>query len=489
MQNLPVHWFEGLFLRPQHFQAGERYWTETGRTSHQWDSPYHYGLHALEFSKEALANSQFEVHVLQARMRDGTLVNLESGQQPDRVDIKEAAKGLSRAMADLAEGFEKEAVIRVYLAVAKLKLGRANVSSGGDTSDSRYIETNLRVQDESQGGDDQEVQFKTLNVRLLLSTQDLSGYDLLPIAQIKRASAGEAIPQIDDSYIPPVLSIQAWPQLGRAYVRAIYDIIGQKIEVMSQQVINRGIGLDSREPGDVERILMLSQLNAAYGKLGALTFAQGVHPFTAYAELCQIVGQLSLFGAERRVTDLPPYDHEDLHRIFSELRSRIERLITTVREYEYQQRFFVGAGMGMQVSLEPEWFHSDWEWYIGVNKGDLSRQECMELLSAGQLDWKLGSARQVELLFTQRREGLQLTGIDRPTRALPTRQDWLYFEVPRTDSPAWRDVQETQTLAMRFRDSLILNHDRLQGKQKLFVQDRRRKVELEFALFAVPNRM
>jgi type VI secretion system protein ImpJ len=312
---------------------------------------------------------------------------------------------------------------------------------------------------------------------------------LLPIAQIKRASAGEATPQIDENYIPPVLSIDAWPQLGRDYVRAIYDIIGQKIEVMSQQVVNRGIGLDSREPGDAERILMLSQLNAAYGKLAALAFAQGVHPFVAYAELCQIVGQLSIFGAERRVTDLPAYDHEDLHRVFSELRNRIETLITAVREYEYQQRFFVGAGMGMQVSLEPEWFHSDWQWCIGVNKGDLPRQECLDLLSAGQLDWKLGSSRQVELLFKQRREGLQLTAIDRPTRALPTRHDWLYFEVPRTDSPAWQDVQETQTLAMRLRDSLILNHDRLQGKQKLIVQDRHRKVELEFALFAVPTRM
>jgi type VI secretion system protein ImpJ len=489
MQNLPVHWYEGLFLRPQHFQAADRYWSENAHTSQQWDHPYHYGLHAVEFSREALANSQFEVHLLQARLRDGTLVNLERGQEPDRVDIKEAMVGLTEAMVSLEEAFSSEAVVRVYLAAPKLTLGRANVSSDESHDGARYVEATLPVQDESRGGDDQELQFKSLNVRLLLSTQDLSGYELLPIAQIKRAGGGEATPQIDEDYIPPVLSISAWPQLGRNYVRAIFDIIGQKIEVVSEQVKSRGIGLDSREPGDTERIMMLSQLNAAYGALGVLAFAQGVHPFTAYAELCRILGQLSIFSPERRVADIPPYDHEDLHRVFSQIRVRIEGLIKAVREYEYQQRYFVGVGLGLQVSLEPQWFHSDWQWYIGVNKGNLNRQECVELLSAGQLDWKLGSSRQVEYLFKSRAEGLRLTPVDRPIRALPTRQEWIYYEVPRSDSPAWRDVQESQSLAMRLKDSLILNYDRLQGQRKLVVSAQGRKVELEFALFAVPTQM
>lgn len=486
MQNLPVHWYEGLFLRPHHFQAADRYWREEAHTSHSWDCPYHYGLYAIEFSKESLANSQFEVHVLQARMRDGTLINLERGQEPDRVDVKEAVSGLVQATAGLEEAFSKEAVVRVYLAVPKATLGRANVSTDGTQEGTRYVESSLAVQDESRGGNDQELQFKNLNVRLLLSTQDLSGYDLLPIAQIKRASEGEATPQIDESYVPPVLSVSAWPELNRKYVRAIYDMVGQKAEVISEQLKNRGIGLDSREPGDAERILMLLQLNEASGALAALSFAKGVHPFVAYTELCRILGQLSIFGPERRVADIPPYDHEDLRPVFLELRTRIEALIKAVREYEYQQRPFVGVGLGLQVSLEPQWFHSDWQWYVGVNKGKLTRQECLELLSPGQLDWKLGSSRQVEILFKSRAEGVQLVPVDHAIRALPNRPEWLYYEVPRTDSPAWHDVQQTQSLAMRLKDSLILNRDRLQGQRKLIVSAKGRKVELEFALFAVP---
>ena len=45
--------------------------------------------------------------------------------------------------------------------------------------------------------------------------------------------------------------------------------------------------------------MMLGELNQAYSTLAVLAFAQGVHPFVAYIELCRIVGQLSIFTPER----------------------------------------------------------------------------------------------------------------------------------------------------------------------------------------------
>ena len=284
-----------------------------------------------------------------------------------------------------------------------------------------------------------------------------------------------------------MLSIHAWPALGRDIIRATYDIIGRKVEVLSQQIVNRGIGLNSQDPGDTERILMLTQLNASYGVLASLTTARGVHPFVAYTEMCRILGQLSIFGETRRLPDIPSYDHDNLYDIFQHVRLEIEARINSVRDYEYQQRFFVGVGMGLQATLEPQWFHSNWQWYIGVRKGDLTAQEIRDLLSSGQLDWKFGSSRQVEMLFRQRAPGVQLEPLDRPIRALPARQDWVYYVVPHQETPAWRDVQETQTLSVRVKDSLIMNLDRLQGERQLVVSAWGRNIPLEFALFAVPE--
>jgi type VI secretion system protein ImpJ len=108
-------------------------------------------------------------------------------------------------------------------------------------------------------------------------------------------------------------------------------------------------------------------------------------------------------------------------------------------------------------------------------------------LSPGVLDWKFGSSRQVENIFLRRAEGVQLRPLERAIRALPARQDWIYYEVLQNDSSAWRDVVATQTLAMRFRDSLILNKDQLQGEREILVGALDRKVRLQFALFAIPQ--
>ncbi len=487
MKNLPVHWYEGLFLRPHHFQAAERHWNEAQETSQRWDHPYGYGLKSLKFSQQALANHQFQIDHLQARMPDGTLVNLEFGQPPDRLNLKDGLTEAQPLMTELSEGFEKESTIRIYLAIAKLKLGRGNVDQGDSVEATRYRTAHLELQDETHGGNDQELEFRALDVRLLLSTQDLTGYELCPIAQVRRSGEGDSQPRLDPGYIPPVIAIDAWPGLGRDIIRAVYDMIGQKVEVLTQQILSRGIGLESNEPGDADRILMLSQLNSAFTTLGVMAFAQGVHPYEAYVELCRVVGQLSIFGDQRRAEEVPPYDHEDLARIFTLIKARIEMLLNSVRSYKYEQRYFVGVGLGMQVSLEPRWFNSDWKWYIGVYKGELTEQECRDLLSAGHLDWKLGSSRQVEFLFSHRAEGVALVPADHAVRALPSRRDWVYYEVPRSDSPAWRDVQETQSLAMRLKEALIVNRERLQGERNLVVSAFGRTISLQFALFAVPQ--
>ncbi len=283
MHNLPVHWHEGLFLQPHHLQAADRHWAEALHRAEQWDHAYCYGLRRLDLSLDAIGNYQFEINAVEARMKDGTLVALEPGQTPDRVDLKEAFAG--------------ESTVRVYLAVPKLRMGRANVAVDGSAGTCRFTESKQSVQDESFGGNEQDIAPARVERARRLSTQDNEGYELLPIAQVERAGEKEATPRLDAGYIPPLLAVDAWPPLDRGIVRAIYDIIGKKIEVLSQQVVNRGISLVSQEPGDMDRLWMLSILNAAYATLHVLGFALGVHPFTAYTELVRLVGQLSIFRA------------------------------------------------------------------------------------------------------------------------------------------------------------------------------------------------
>jgi type VI secretion system protein ImpJ len=312
----------------------------------------------------------------------------------------------------------------------------------------------------------------------------LAGYETLPIAQIQRTGDRGGLPQLDTRYIPPLLAIDAWPPLGRDIVREIYDMVGKKLEVLSQIVTSRGLTLTSQEPGDLDRVFMLAQVNEAYATLGVLSFARGVHPFAAYTELCRIVGKLSIFGPDRRVPEVPQYDHDDLARIFAWVKERIEALLNAIRDDEYEQEYFVGVGLGMLVTLKPKWLNPDWKWYVGVAYENITDQECRELLAPDQLDWKLGSQSQVEMLFKLAKPGLHLVPLDRTPRSLPANRNWDYYEVSR-DNAAWKDVQSTQTLAMRLRDALIVNRNDLQGQRKLIVNYRGKRAVLEFALFAV----
>ncbi|MEI8374730.1 MAG: type VI secretion system baseplate subunit TssK [Planctomycetota bacterium] len=472
MNYLPVSWHEGMFLRPHHFQASDRHGFEFAQTSEKWDHPCNYGIRTLELSDGAIAHFQFQVNVCHARMRDGSLVELNPGQEPDIVDLQ-------AALTQAAE-------VTAYLAIPKLKIGSQNLAEKGAAGKSRYVQDNLQVQDENQGGGDQELQFRRLNVRILLSTEDSGGYDLLPLCRILRSGGEAAVPCIDPTYFPPMLAIDAWPPLGRDIFREIYYLLGNKISSLSEQLSSREVNISGLDPGDLERMLWLSELNQAYCTLRVLAFAPGVHPLHAYTELCRIVGQLCFFGSLRRPPEIPVYDHDDLATIFRYIRDEIHLLLKLIPTGGYVRRDFVGEGLGMKVSLESEWLGNEWRWFVGVLRQNLDERECVALLEQRGLNWKLGSASQVDELFRLGIEGLRLEKLAQAPQALPPRRDWLYFEVSR-DNAAWKDVVRTQTLAMRLKESMIANRKELQGGTKIVVSLPNKQVVLQFALFAVPN--
>lgn len=476
MRNLPVHWSEGMFLRPQHFQAADRHWSELNAINLQWSDAYSYGLRRLEINREALGNFQFELTLCHARLSDGAVVALEGTGQLPRVDLKPV--------------FAKQSQVMIYLAIPKLTLGRANVTRSdnaklGQSPITRFVERVLPIQDASRGGDDQSIEFLSQNCQLLTSLDDRAGFETLPIAQIKRAGAEEALPEIDADYIPPVLAVEAWYPLAIDYIRGCYDKIGQKIEILSQRAQHRRMSLSSQQPGDLDDLLMLMALNEAQALLHCLSFAQGVHPFLAYRELCRIVGNLSVFGPSRTVGEIPAYDHDDLGRIFRWIRLRLDQLLEVRQSLEYQQRYFVGVEQGMQVAIEPEWLHASWDWYVGVFAQNLSDAECRDVLRPGKLDWKMASSQQIELVFRHGLPGIEQTELTKVPRALPP-HGWVYYEVQRGNS-AWRDVLASQTLALRFKEELIGNLAKLKGQRQLEVVLPQKRALMEFALFAVPK--
>jgi type VI secretion system protein ImpJ len=459
-----------MFLRPHHFQLAQRHSDYLLHLGDRWNQHYDWGLRQIQLDLDALANYRVLIRTLRARLRDGTLISLpEDGLLP-ALEVKTA--------------FEKTGSVTLYLAVPVLHLGKANVTSEG-VEGARYLLDAQELEDENTGVNPQGVQVRLLNLRLLLSTDDHTGYEVLPIARLEKSPKAEAVPQLDLTYIPPLLACDAWQPLHAGIVQTLYDRIGKKIELLASQVVSRAITFDTHSQGGPLLLAELRELNEAYALLGPLAFAQGVHPFLMYVTLCRLVGQLAIFDAPRRTPPLPHYDHDDLGSCFYRVKQLLDALLNLFIEPAYKERPFIGAGLRMQVSLEPSWLESTWQLFIGV-QSPLEAEECIRLLTRpGQLDMKVGSSDRVDTIFRLGQAGLRIAPCPRPPQALPTEPGLLYFQLPRESQESeWNQVHRSLTLALRLNETLIAGN--IQGQRTLTIKTGAgQTAPLEFTLYVV----
>jgi type VI secretion system protein ImpJ len=459
-----------MFLRPHHMQAAQRFNLHLENLSEKWDLHYNWGLRTIDLDRDALANYRLVIRSLQARLRDGTLISVpEDGLLP-AIELKEA--------------FGTDSALTVYLAVPRLNVGRANVAGNGQAENARFLVDAQELEDENTGVNPQQVHVRLLNLRLLLSNQDHTGYEVLAIARIEKSARAEALPAIDVTYIPPVLACDGWPVLAVEILQQIYDRIGKKLELLATQMVSRGIAFESQAAGDIRIIEQLRILNESYALLGIMVFAQGVHPLPAYMELCRLVGQLAIFSKGRRVPDLPKYDHDDLGGCFYRVKKYLDALLGAVEEPGYDERPFIGAGLRMQVAMEPRWFEAAYQVFVGV-QSTIAPQDCVRLLTVGGLDMKLGSSERVDEIFRRGQAGLRFEHTPNPPRALPSVQNMVYLQVNRSSElEEWQNVQRTLTIAIRLNERLIAGN--IEGQRVLTIKTTGPgATKMQFTLFII----
>ena len=478
MKNPPIHWHEGQFLLPHHLQAADRYWTDLTSTSQQWDHPYNYGLHEFHGGFEG---TLFRVDKIHARLRDGTLVCREENDPPLTVELDEV--------------LDEDRPVRIYLCVPKLRPRDVNIRAAAGDRPVRYATVMRDMYDENQsGGNEKEIECRDLSVRLMLAGDDRDGYEQLPIAQVKRSTGDTASPQLDEHFIPPVLGINAWLQLGKGFVRGIHDLMIQHINELTDMLHDVRLRDHILEVTQSGRFALLDRLNQSAAALGVMVPGSEVHPFhplAAYAELCRLVGALAIFTEEKRAPPLPSYNHDNLGPIYREVTALIRLILESIQFNECRRKNLVWEGDIMQADLTPFWFDSRVEWYIGVDRPEqVSDTECRRLLSTdNQFLWKLGSKDRD--IYRLQAIGLQLKEVDPGTQPaeLPPHQYWSYWRVPKNDSdPVMRAVAKTQMIAAFVRDGKDQQFDLSQysGTSRFRVVDSHGEpIEFQVALFGI----
>jgi type VI secretion system protein ImpJ len=463
-----VHWHEGMFLRPHHFQAAVRHQTYLLHQNVAWDNHHCWGVRKLVVDPDALAAFRLVLRALEVRFRDGSIMSLPADGPEPVLELKPLFVGQSR--------------VEVSVAVPQLRVGSANQAIDG--SPGRFKVESLPIEDENTGVNPQPLGLRSLNFRLLTGDDDRAGFEVIPLLRLEKSERAEATPKIDGSYIPPVLACDAWPGLQNDILQSIYFRLNKKIEVLATQVISRGISFDSHSQGDGRRIAQLNAMNEAYALLSNLAFVPGVHPLEAYLELCRLVGKLSIFGPDIKPPDLPRYDHDDLGGCFWRLKHHLDALLNEVDEPVYHERPFIGAGLRMQVTIEPAWLESAWQMFLGV-RSSIAGEECVKLLTRPErLGLKIGSSDRVDTIFTRGQEGMRFAPSPRPPRDLPSGPNLTYFEITREPPTEWQNVQKSLTLAIRMKEGDIVSN--IQGSKELTIRVGSQTASFQFTLYVVP---
>jgi type VI secretion system protein ImpJ len=464
MAKRPVHWYEGMFLKPHHFQAADRFVRERVRESEDWHHPHDWGLRSVSLDENAIANFRVVLQSCQARFKDGTTISVPDEVKVGPVELHEALSAASETI--------------VSLAIPTLSETRPNVQVVPSGHDARYfVKTDETVVDENVGANEERIEFRDIQARLLLSNLNPTGFEILPLARIVRSADAEAPPVIDRWFVPPILGLDAWAPLHQE-VRSLHEQIGSWITQEADLLIGRKISFDSQVLGDADRVLRLSTLNAAYSALQSVISTRGLHPFDMYRELCRLVGQISIFGEKRRPIEVPGYDHEDIGPIYAKVIKEIRRLVGGAPKVAFEKRYFQLSGPTFAVKLDADWILDTAKLYIGVETVELTDAECDELMRS--TNWKLGSGEQVAEIFKAGAKGLTMKPLNRTPSALPS--GVVYFEIER-DPAYWKDVARTYTLGLRFK--LDWGRFRTDKILVMTVPTTQRTVNLQFAVYVV----
>lgn len=470
MNELAVHWHQGMFLRPHHFQAADRYWHDQLQQSSRWDVHYNWGVRSIEINHDALQNYRFEVRKLECRLEDGTMVRVLQGGQLPALEIREALTARSP--------------LQVALAIPRTQLGRNNVSSPGDAT-ARYAAYHLPdgIPDENTGQNNWQVQFRRVNVRLITNAEDYSGFVVLPLARVERSGMAEAVPKLDDHYIPPLLGCDGWEPLQVDILQQIYHRVSRLMKQRAQQVSSRRITFDSQSPGDRRIFEGLRLLNEVTPYLRVMAHAKGVHPLWAYMELCRLVGRLAIFGRNvEPPDDMPLYDHDDLGNCFHSVKKYIDAWLDRDFDLGYEEVPFVGSGLRMKVDMKPQWMAPGYQIFVGV-ECLLPAEQVIRLLRGG-LNMKIGSLDNVDDIFQRGLRGLALTHKPQPPRALPQSNTLTYFQINPDASPEeWQAVKNRHTIAIRLNEKLIAGS--IEGQTEVAIHTGGGTTKLQFTLFVV----
>ena len=439
----PLFWHQGLFLQPQHFQLEDVYFQSLLTPFHKFLQPHLWGTGGVEIQKAALGNRSVDLLRGEFLFPDMTYVVF-----PGNALIE--ARSFDEAWVEGGKPFT------VFVGVRKWNGAGENVTVLSSLADLSGVTTRFvttadpeEAHDLHQGGPGAEIKRLYYVLRLFWETEkdQLGDYVVIPLAQLGRDA--EEI-TLSERFVPPCLSISSSETLVKL-VKELRDEIAARGHQLESYKRERGIHTAEFGARDMVYLLALRSLNRYIPVFFHMTESPQVHPWTVYAVLRQLIGELSSFSERVNVKGevgdgtrlLSNYDHRDLWECFSGAQAVVTRLLDEITAGPEYVILLAYDGTYYSAELSPTIFQGRNRFYLVFETAG----DPQSMLQSLETMAKLGSRESLPILIARALPGLRLEHLPIPPQELPRRADSIYFRIDH-HSDQWAQVERGHNIAL-----------------------------------------
>ena len=311
-----IHWNEGLFLQPHHFQNFQKSLFDFGVGERKLSWVYPYGVIEMRLSHDDLENKRVRCERLRAIMPSGLVVDF-----PDNTDL--STLDISEVFAQRSEGFT------VCLAVPLWDSKRANTLDTEQSVQSKvlYRLEEVEVRDENTGQNPKPLVLRRINARLILEDEDSTDMEVIPLVKVMPATGDDiGKPKQDPDFAPPCFVIGGSSVL-KDLVRDLTSQVEASRKELVVQITRGGFSVDTLRGLKLEQMMRLRTLSHYSARLSALMLTPNIAPFTLHTELSALLGELAALYPDRDLFNIAPYNHNSPLPCFQEISEKIRGIL------------------------------------------------------------------------------------------------------------------------------------------------------------------
>lgn len=415
-----VIWSEGMFLNPQHFQQQERYLERYIQEKCSVLGAYAWGLNKIEFDPELLKLGKISVSNASGIFPDGTPFSFPDHN--DRPDVLEVPENTNNQV--------------VYLAIPVKRAGALEILANAETQGlTRYYSSKQKIRDVSfEGGDWLDISVAKPCLRLLLESDDLSGYATIGLFKIVEIREDKNV-ILDDSYIPTCANCMLAPKLS-GFLTELVGLLHHR----GQAIAGRLADTQRGGTAEIADYMMLQMINRLEPLAAHLSQLQSLHPLDLYTEIVQMVGEFSTFVTDtKRPPAFSAYLHGNLQQTFTPVISSLRKCLSMVYEQTSVSLPLIDKGYGIRVAqITDRTLLSSGIFVLAV------RAQIPESTLRHQFPStvKVGPVERIRQLVNAAMPGIPLKTLPVAPRQIPYHAGYCYFELERNNE-FWKELNNS----------------------------------------------